>query len=230
MIRCPVCGADNNELNLVCSVCRSYLQTKVDALDLFSTMWGIIEAPQQTFKKIVIARHKNYVFFLTALFGISIVYGVFWLRNIGEWFVNLLTLLGSGFLLGVPVGLVLGVAIASVLKILSKILGGGVSLRNMFAITAYASVPIVLSLVFVLPVEVALFGREFFNNNPSPMVLKPVIYTLLLSFNGASILWSLILLAEGTALANGFRRLKFLLIILSVVAMSGICTASAYYL
>ena len=230
MILCPVCGTENDEMNLVCANCKGYLQAKVDALDLFSTMWGVIESPRHTFKKIVIARHKNYVLFLASIFGVSLAYGIIWARDLGGWFANVLTLIGTGAVAGVPLGILVSTGIAATLKTFAKALGGSVSMRNMFAVTAYAFIPIVLSLVFVLPVEVAIFGREFFDNNPPPMIIKPVIYMVLLGFDGAAVLWSMVLLIKGTIVANGFGKMKSLAVTLSVTALTGLCTAGLFYL
>ena len=62
MITCSICGVQNDELAVLCSSCKSYLQSKVDSLNLFATIWQLIENPRAAFKKIVLARHKNYVF------------------------------------------------------------------------------------------------------------------------------------------------------------------------
>ncbi len=71
MIPCTVCGEANDDLATVCTKCHSYLQAKVDTIDLFPTIWGLIERPGPTMKKIVLARHKNYVFVLLMLLGVA---------------------------------------------------------------------------------------------------------------------------------------------------------------
>src|SRR6059036_2490374 len=105
MITCSVCGQQNNELAVLCTSCQSYLQSKVENLNLFETIWQLIESPRSAFKRIVLAKHKNYVFVLSSLLGISMAFAMFWLKNLGPQFTNLPTLIGSGGFLGVPLGL-----------------------------------------------------------------------------------------------------------------------------
>ena len=87
-------------------------------------------------------------------------------------------------------------------------LGGKGTLRNNIAVTSYAMVPLVLLLVFVFPVELSLFGNDLFGENPSPMIIKPAIYAILLGFDAVGMAWSLFLLGEGMALANSVARWK----------------------
>ncbi|MCK5571424.1 MAG: hypothetical protein KAJ12_01625, partial [Bacteroidetes bacterium] len=102
MIECTVCGEQNGDLAVTCTRCKAYLQTKIENLDLFSTMWGLLESPKRTFKRIVLSRRKNYVFFLSALLGIWILWTVFWGLNVGSRFDNTFSLLATGIVLGPP--------------------------------------------------------------------------------------------------------------------------------
>ena len=100
MIRCSVCGHENDDLSVVCVACKSFLQAKVDTLDLFQTAWILIVSPRRAFKRIVISRHKNYGVLLTSLLGIAIAFTVFWFKNLGGHFSSLIALLGAGLILG----------------------------------------------------------------------------------------------------------------------------------
>ena len=84
MITCRVCGTENDDLAVVCRSCKSFVQGKVDTLNLFETMWGLLEAPSRTFKKIAIARTKNYILPLSALCGVAAAYAAFWAYQIGR--------------------------------------------------------------------------------------------------------------------------------------------------
>ena len=213
MITCPVCGKDNNDLLTTCTSCRSYLQAKVDALDLFATLWQLIENPQVAFKRISLAINKNYVVFLNSLFGIAAAYFLFWFFKAGDAVPNLFLLLLAG-LVGGPF---LGIAFAALTSLISvwlgRRLGGDGNVRNTFAVCAYSFVPIILSLVFVFPVEMGVFGLPFFGTNPPASVLKPNIYTILVSLNLVSILWTFILLARGLSVVNGIGRGKSWIIV-----------------
>jgi hypothetical protein len=203
---------------------------KVDTLDLFSTMWMLMEAPRHAMKRIIMARNKNYVYFLSALFGISIVYTVMWYRNLGKSFHDLFILLLGGLLAGPVVGILSALLLSVVLSVFARLLGGKATVRNTLAVVAYSTVPIVFSLVFVLPVEVGVFGLSFFDNNPSPLVLKPVEYVILIGLDILATMWSWFLLIEGIVVANGFTRIKSALAGLVVLLLAGLSAAGLHYL
>ncbi len=230
MIRCSVCGTENDDLAVLCKNCKSYLQTKVDTLDLFGMMWMLIETPRRAMKRIVLARYKNYAYFLSALFGISLVYTVMWYRNLGKVFNDLFILLLGGILAGPVVGIVFALLCSVVLALFARMLGGKATVRNTFAVMAYSTVPIVFSLVFILPIEVAVFGLSFFDNNPPPLVLKPVEYVVLIGLDILATIWSWFLLVEGIVVANGFTRLKSAMAGILVLVLAGLSAVGLHYL
>lgn len=212
MITCSVCGTHNNDLALKCSSCRSFLQTKIDTIDLFQTLWQLIESPGVAFKKIVLATHKNYIILLASLSGICLVYTVLWYKSLGIQFANVLTLTGTGLVVGPPVGILFTLVLSALLVLLGKVFRLHASFRNVFAVVAYASGPILFSLVFIFPLEIAIFGLDFFGQNPSPMVIKPAVYIMLLGFDALAAVWSVFLLVAGVAVATGTTRLQSLLL------------------
>ncbi len=222
MIICSVCRAENDDLAIVCPACKSFLQTRVDTLDLFGTVWQLIDSPRPAFKRIVLSQHKNYLILLSSLLGISIVYSVIWFERLGDTFANVLTLVGAGLLIGPIVGILFVLAFAFFSVRTTKALGGKATLKNMSAVVAYSSVPIILSLVLVFPVEIAVFGLDFFGNNPPPMVIKPVVYVALLSMDFLAVGWFFLLLVEGTAVATGFSRLRSLIVTLGSGGLAGL--------
>ncbi len=225
MLLCPVCGKENDDLAVVCVSCKGYLQTKVDTLDLFHTTWGLLEAPRSTMHRIAIARHKNYTLFLTALFGIAFAITVLWLGNYGR----LLGGLGEVMLVALVGGPVLGIVsvmmMSLVLRATSGILGGHSSMRETLAVVAYATVPIVWSLVFVFPVELAVFGIYFFDSNPPPLVINPVAYLLLLALDTIATVWSWILLVYGVRVAHRLTVPRALFSALSVPVIAALLAA-----
>ena len=230
MIRCSVCGTDNDDLAVLCSKCKSYLQTKVDTLDLFGTIWMLMESPRRAMKRILLARYKNYVYFLSALFGISLVYTVMWYRNLGKVYDDLFVLLVGGLIAGPVVGILCVLLCSIVLSIFTRLLKGKATVRNTFAVVAYSTVPIVLSLVFIFPVEVAVFGQSFFDNNPSPLVLKPVEYIILIGLDFVATVWSWILLVEGIVVANSFTRAKSAMAGVLLLVLAAISAVGLHYL
>lgn len=219
MVQCPVCGAENNDLDTVCRSCKGFIQTKVDTLDLFSTCWGLIENPDQTFRRIALSRSKNYVGLLSALLGVTLAYTYIWYWELATELPNLALLLG----LGAGLGLVLGNPMTTILGLITQVvlrLGGKVlSLRNCRAILTYAGMPVVFSLVIVFPVEIAVFGSYFFDKNPSPMVINPPIYIALIGLDALAALWSVALLAVGIRAASRASWLWSLLVPVVVVGV-----------
>ncbi|HZY09578.1 MAG TPA: YIP1 family protein [Bacteroidota bacterium] len=214
MIACSICHSENHHLAIVCTSCGSFLQTKIDNLDLFTTIGTIIENPRKAFHKIAIAQHKNYMVFLSAIFGIGLIFFIYWLINIGEYFDKLLNILASGFFTGPFVGIITVVFFSVILVIIARILKIRVKLRNTMAVIAYALIPIVLSVILVLPIEILTFGTFFFTKNPSPLLLKPASYIVLLGLDGMFIMWSFILLTIGAKVlfeAN-WQTVSFILI------------------
>ncbi|MGB5875275.1 MAG: Yip1 family protein [Bacteroidota bacterium] len=223
MIECTVCGEQNDDLAVTCKSCKGYLQTKVENLDLFSTMWGLLESPKRTFKRIVLSRRKNYVFFLSALVGVWALFTVFWGLNLGARFDNTFTLLATGSLAGLGVGVV-GVLIDAVLlSVLVRFLGGKATLRNLFAVVSYASVPVIFTLIFVYPIKIAIFGQYLFDQNPSPMIINPGLYVALLAFDVAAVIWSISLVVKGVSVGAGLTQKKS--VILGTILLLVVSTA-----
>ena len=219
MITCSVCGQENDDLRTLCSSCKSFIQGRVDVLNLFETIWGIIESPQDTFRRIVLAKHKNYALLLSSLAGITLVFYVAWYKNVGDRLQSLLPVIGAAILLGPMVGIVFVLGLAFIVRLVSKRLGGNPNLRNLFAALAYGSVPLAFSLVFLIPIEIAVFGSDFFGTNPPPMTIRPIEYTVLLALKALSGLWMMFLLIHGTMEANAFHRRKFLSVGLAFVSL-----------
>jgi len=219
MVKCPVCGTENDSFASVCTSCKAFVQAKVDNLDLFRTIWGLLESPRGTFRRIGLAREKNYVFALSGLFGIALVYSIMWYRNLGAKIPELLTLLGIGVASGLVLGVILVFLFAWVLLVLGRLAGGKASFRNMRAVTAYALVPVVASLVCIFPLEVAIFGRYFFDANPPPLVMNPIVYLTLLGFDAVAVFWSFVLLVIGTEVAAGIHRVRSIVVCLAVPAL-----------
>lgn len=229
MISCPVCGEQNDDLAVVCRSCKSYVQAKVDTLDLFSTVWGLIESPSATFKRIVLSRNKNYVIALSSVFGIALLYAVFWYKTLGRLFPNVLFLLGFGLLAGPLAGILFALISALMVRGIARLFGGRSTLRNMYSVFAYAMVPVIFSLVLVLPVEVAIFGIFFFDNNPSPLVINPILYLALLGLDAISVIWSWVLLVVGTRVVHGFAMPRAFAVITSATAMFGLVVFGLRY-
>lgn len=229
MIICSVCHTENDDLAVVCSSCKSFLQAKVDNINLFETIWGLIESPRGAFKRIVLSKHKNYVLLLSSTLGVALAFTILWYLNLGRDFSNLATLVGTGAILGPPLGVLFVTVFSIVLRRIAGIIGGKATVRTTYAVVSYASVPIVLSFVVVFPLELALFGMYFFDNNPPPLVINPVGYVTLIGLDIVTVIWSLFLLIEGSIVANGFSRKQSVLIVLAVLLLTACLAVGLRY-
>ncbi len=191
-LECSLCHALNDHLAVVCASCGSFLQARVENLDLFLTAWRVLERPAQAFRTVAIARHKNYVVVLSAFAGYAFTFFAFWLVKAGDHTDSLVNFLAAGLAVGPAVGIIVMTMIAAFLALVLRIAGARSRFRNVFAVSAYALVPIVISAALVLPIEIMTFGLYFFTTNPSPAILKPVSYYTLLGLDGLFALWSLL--------------------------------------
>ncbi|MBP1655504.1 MAG: hypothetical protein H6Q31_105 [Bacteroidetes bacterium] len=207
MKRCPTCGTENDEFAVVCVSCKGFIQSKVDTLDLFHTIWGLFESPAETFRRIGLARVKNYVILLTIGFGIALAYMLFWNANFGVAAPNLTTIIGLGLLVGPVLGLLVVGTLALLVTLVAPKLGGSLKFRNGFAVLAYAAVPVVMTLVVVFPIELGVFGIYLFDNNPPPIVLNPVAFIVLTGIDGVAACWSLVLSGIGIRVVAGLSPL-----------------------
>lgn len=224
MILCPVCNTDNDQYATICVKCGAFLQNRVPNLDLFSTSWQLVENPKKAFHLIALADHKNYSLLLYSIFGISLSFTGFWYFRLGDRFDSLVTLVIWALIIGVPLGILLCPLSTLLHWILSRVFGGKASFRTSLGITSYSLTPVVISLFLVLPVELSTFGMYLFTFNPHPMTIKPLSYILLIGFDAAMALWTLILVALGTRIGHQISVVKSIVVggVLSATVLGGL--------
>lgn len=227
MIICAVCHTQNSHLAITCKQCRGFLQTRIENLDLFSIGWKTIERPRKAFHSIAVAQHKNYSLLLAGTAGIAMVFLLFWMIKAGEYSASLINILVAGFSTGPVFGLLVVLAFSVSMRLLSYFSEVRVSLSQLYAVSSYALVPIVASVVLILPIEVMTFGVYFFTKNPSPFMLKPLSYIILLGLDGIFAAWTLVLLFVGMKtmyneswLATGVRVVISLVVVSGAVALA----------
>ena len=223
MLRCPSCSFENDDFATICAQCKRYLQNRVPNLNFFETAWGIIESPRETFRKITLAEHKNYVLFLFAIFGVSVSFTTFWYLELGRFFDSLLFVIPWAFGGGLVGGLIVTPLLTMFSHFVGRALGSNQRFRNSNAMIAYSLVPIVLSLVLVLPIELLTFGMYLFTSNPPPFVIKPVSFVLLAGFDVLMALWTLVLAGVGMTVVYRFSVWKATgaVLIILFLAMGG---------
>ena len=226
MNSCAVCHAENDHLATVCTSCGGFLQRRIENLDLFSSSWQVLERPVAGFRIIALAKHKNYMVLLSAVAGFAFVFGFFWLAKAGEYAQNLINILAAGLALGPPVGIVVVLSVSWAIVVFSRFMRLRVRLRDVYAVAAYASVPLILSSILLLPIEVLSFGTYFFTRDPSPYLIRPLSYVTLLALDGAFGLWSVILLWVGLRVLFNAGWSRPAGAVLTVLLLAGLVVAA----
>lgn len=193
MIACSICQTSNHHLQTICVKCHAFLQTRTENLDLFGTAWKLIERPRSAFRTIAIAEHKNYGLLISAAAGVSLAFAMLWVLKAGEGGQTLFGVISLGVTIGPMAGIVVALLLSTCVKVFARLLGSFASFRNAFAVIAYTFIPLVLALVFIFPIELLTFGNFFFMRNPSPFLLKPASYVILIALNAAFVIWSFLL-------------------------------------
>jgi hypothetical protein len=219
MIKCTVCLAENDDFAVTCTKCKAFLQNRIPNLDLFDTAWKVLDSPRQAFRTITLAEHKNYVLFLFSLFGVSLSFTGFWYFRLGTHFITLIDLIPAAIGLGVVLGLMTSVVITAIYFGFAKILGGTAGFRTSLGVLGYSITPITLSLIFVLPIELLTFGMYLFTSNPTPYTMKPLSYVLLVGFDAAVSVWSIVLAVIGTRVAHRISMAKALITVLGTLVI-----------
>jgi hypothetical protein len=227
MIPCPVCHAENSHLATVCTKCGSFLQQRIENIDLFSCAWSILEKPARAFRTISLARHKNYMVLLSAAAGIGFVFGFFWLAKMGEYAQNLVNILAAGLALGPPAGILILLFVSLTIIVSARCMRLRVRLRDAYAVAAYASLPVILTVILFLPIEIMSFGSYFFARSPSPYSIRPFSYVTLLGLDGTFALWSLFLLFIGIRVLFNAGWMKSGAAVLAALIVTGLLVAVA---
>jgi hypothetical protein len=170
----------------------------------------------------VLAKYKNYSLILSALFGVSLVFEIAWLRDAGDKVASLLPIVGAAFVGGPLVGIIVVFLSSAVLQQATRMLGGRATRRNLFAALAYATSPMVIALVVVIPLQLAVFGKEFFGTNPPPSLIRPTEYFLLLALKTLAACWTVYLVIEAAMAGNAFERKRFVPVAFIVFGIIGL--------
>jgi len=225
VIECSNCKTSNSILNPKCKKCGSFLQSRVANLNLYETVWEVLEKPKETFIKICLSEQKNYVFLLFAITGLGLIFTAYWYAGIGNSYTNLLYLLLPALVIGPVTGFILFYLFTYLAYHISKkLFKSDVTLRNLRAVTAYSLVPAVFATLFILPAELIVFGLYFFTKNPPPHLYKPEAYYVLISLDALSILSSLFLFYIGIKLANNLEKGKAIILVTLLIILFALLT------
>jgi len=226
MIVCPVCRHSNDEFAIKCVSCGSFVQDRVPNLDFFAIIWMMIESPAEAFKKIIIAEHKNFVLLLGLFLGIGATFSLMWGAQSGNSFDNLFPLLLIGSAIGVVISIPLIYLLIGTFHLAARLLKGKGTFTETYGVIGWSLVPIMLSVIFVLPLEFSLLGLPMFSSNPSAYEVKPVVTAVLLGLDGLTALWSILLATKGISMVH---RLRFVTsFILTLIVIGAVSTVSVF--
>lgn len=215
---CPVCKTENSRLSLTCISCGGYIQDRVASLHLFQTLWMLIETPFSAMHRIIVAQQKNYIYLLQMMFGIAYVAFVFWFSNIGILIDDLQTILVLILVLGPVTGIVVVTVLSMITTAVLRVRDRTMQYRDIRAVLSYACFPVIVSVVFIFPVEVGLFGMQLFTGDPSPFEFNPVLYSIILGLDAVFIIWSILLLYIGVRVITGISGVALVVSLVIIVA------------
>ncbi len=213
-ITCENCNSENDFYNLNCKNCGALLRDKFPNIDLFSTIWHLIETPTNALKKIIFAEHKNYLTFIAILLILKLIFTSFFLQSVFIEpidYQNSLSLnYGIGFIsLLIPI-------LLFPLIIRSALLNNSVATRykDNLAIFVYSQMPMILILIIILPIEFALFGKYWLFSNPSPFMIKETAAYAFSFMEIIVFIWSMILFGIAIKIQSNSKRFAILFTIL----------------
>ena len=195
---CPSCGEENFALLLRCGGCGAYIRDRVPALNLFSTLWGMIESPSATVLRIGRSEQKNYTHLLFAACGPLILAAVLFAARIGDTTMPFGIVVFALVLFGPVLGLALLPLATLWLRLLLRLrFGLQLAYRDVAAALAWSLTPIMWASVLLLPPLLAVFGIVLFSTNPTPWDTLPLPFWSLGSLTLLTLPWSMLLLPMG---------------------------------
>lgn len=192
---CDNCQHENPLFKSTCTNCSHYLRATEVNIDLWKTTWNLFENPTLTIKNIIFAEHKNFVIFLLILFSIkinliNIILNSAFLNN------SLISFNISNLLFGTIVVLLVTLLLIKIITIVFNARQKRTRYKDNLALSVYSFVPTILTIIVLLPIEYGIFGLNWFDYNPSPIILKETTAYIFLVIEAIMILWSFFLLGR----------------------------------
>lgn len=197
-VACPSCGAENFVLQLRCETCGGYVRDRVPALNLFATLWGMLESPGATILRVSKSEQKNYTHLLFAFCGPLLFAAALFAARIGDTTMPF-GILVLGIAVGGPVaGLLLLPLSAFWLRLLLRLIHGiRLRYRDAAAFLAWSLTPLMWASALLLPLMLGVFGILLFSTNPPPWDVLPLPFWSLGTLTVLSLPWSMLLLPLG---------------------------------
>lgn len=202
-IKCKNCNTENNFYELNCIQCGSLIRGKVVNIDLWHILWLVIDSPKKAFENIIHAEHKNFIILLGILVSIKIYFDVQFSSNL----IFSESPDTENLLLNVVVSIALFIILIILISLLIKFLNSRSNTKTRFidnmAVYIYSFFPVIVGLVFLLPVEYALFGNHWLVFDPSPFIINSSTAWILAVLEIALHIWSIVLTMIATFAYSG---------------------------
>lgn len=208
-LKCSICGFDNFILDYKCINCGTIIREKVTNINLGDLLKDLLFNIDFAIKRILYAEHKTYLFVI--LFVLTLKFTILTLINIS--FIDLDSHFQSSFFVtSIFVFWCLYFLIISFLfKIIFQFftqikLGYKTTLALILFPFTYFSV----SILILFPVELMLFGKYLFSNNPSIFEINYSKALAIIFLEGVILLYSLFLLFKSLVFILRKNFLSFL--------------------
>lgn len=212
-VSCPNCGSYNFDYEYKCQNCKSFLRERIINIDLGETLIRLIDNPSETFHKIKLAEHKNYILFLLSFLAIRflIISRFISVPSSGN---NTNYNLFLVILFSLIITYLLVLSLSFFIKRIASLIRIKVRNKDVLAVLTYSFIPNLFALFILFPVELVFYGQYLFSNNPYPYQIKESVFYFLLVLEILTILWSVFLLVIGL---NEFLKLRFLSLTMSLI-------------
>jgi hypothetical protein len=229
-IICKNCSTENNFYQLNCEKCGSLIRARVVNIDLWRIIWLVIDSPKKAFQSIIHAEHKNFIVLLGILASVKIYFDVQFSSNLIYGYSPdlsnlILYLMGSILLFFIIV-----ILFSLLVRYLNSLLKIKTRFKDNVAIYIYSLLPLLFGLVFLLPVEYALFGNHWLIFNPSPFIIKTGAAWVLSSLEIALHAWCILLAVMATFANTGKVLYSIIIGIMLHVIIHGVYFAAAMFL
>lgn len=221
-IECPICNSQNSYLITACTSCGAFIQDRVPKLDLFDSIYRIFENPKQVFLSVARSEQKNYVYTLFAFGGYAVSAMIFMMGRVGNLETNFIFTIAIFIVVGLPVGLLFFSLLSGIAWFWNTyIWRTRIPYRISTAFLAYSLIPVVLTVFFILPVELAIFGKFLFSDNPPPQSYKPTIFYTLAAIDAIGVGWSIYLFMRSVNSVYSISMIKSLITTIVVIIFGG---------
>ena len=220
-IKCENCNSENDFFNLNCKSCGALLRDKFPNIDLFSTIWNLIETPTNALKKIIYSEHKNYLTFIAILLIFKLIFTSFFLKSVFIQPIDYQNSLSINY----GIGFVSFLTLISLFPLIirSALQNNSIATRykDNLAILVYSQTPMILILIIILPIEIALFGKYWLFSNPSPFMIKETAAYAFSFMEIVAFIWSLILFGMALKIQSNSKIFAILCTLLYTFILLG---------